>query len=254
MAKPKAKAKTKKKLARRARRDVQLSVQPQLDALARQQAQAERDYGQGTNQVQAAYDALGRELGNVGAGFTDEAAKIAALFGGQVGQLGGMIGGAAAPAEQQAAQAFLGSIGGAGKGLLASDAMRNAAYNSSALRQGALERVTMTKNLAQDLLGTQDDIRQQVLDAKAMMPGLIRQRLGELRDTQFEHGLAGKELGLREAALLAQTKNDKSLSAYLMAQLQNDLKNTRRKKGQSKSKSKSKSNSGPSLANNKPRP
>lgn len=242
--------KRRARLRRRAMRDVRLSLQPLLDELERLREQTIADYAQVTAQVGNLYDALARELTGVGAGFTDEMARIARTFGGQVGGLGELIGGAAPEAERAAAEAFLGAIGGVGEGLLGVAAGRNAAYGASALRQGAIESMVTQRNLANELRQRLDELAQQRIDVKEMIPELFRQRLDELRQMMFERMLARKELGLRELAIAEQIKSNKALAKYLIQSASRDLRGGRsgRGRGKGKGKGKPKPNPPPNVA------
>lgn len=232
------------KLYRRAERDVMLGLQPQLDEISRAMEEARADSEQMTNRVNAGYDAFAREVAPLSKNYQNVNTQIGNDLASQVGMLGGMLGEGAT----SAAQAFMGAGAGSDLGLLGSNAQRDLGWNTSMLRQGEIERLTTSRNNQQDLRDTLQDMRQQKVDLMDLSRSAILSRLSELRDTQFEHGLASSELDLRRAAVAMQNASTKAQQDLIATMIENWLaaQKPRRDRGRPRDRDGRGSNPGPS--------
>ncbi len=215
---------------RRARRwaqqDTEQAFDPVFNQIDRSADDAITQYGQGINQVQSLYDALGQELKQTGEGFTGRTDNIADTFNENIGDLKAMFGdsfaGASTPIEGNAALGVLGSQAGAGNMMLSNDAQRNADYLQSTQTQGELERMTTARNRQQDLQQFLDDLSRQRADIGSQQADYYTTALRDARQTLFENQLAKGEFGLRTAQLQNDSKGNDATAAYLEA-LINDL-------------------------------
>lgn len=208
---------TQRKDYRTARRDVRLAVDPVLEQINRAQQQANRDLERQQAHASAIYDALNAQLAPLGGQYDQQVQGISSGLNDSLGALSGLMAPAysqagVAPEDMAAAQSvnaglgaeqvpglnLFGTIAATGQGLLANDRARNAAYQTSTMRQSGLEEMAFGRDLLQDYKDVIDDLRQQRIDVKGDLPSLIMQRLDERRQQRFQNRLARDEFGLRE--------------------------------------------------------
>jgi len=180
-------------LYRQAKRDVMLSMRPILAQYKQAKNQISRTGDQTQARVGDIYSALGSQLGALGDPYqqqisgisSDLTANLAGLTGGLNGQIG------QAPATERAAAAGLfGAIGGGGLTQLASGAGRNAAYNTSAQRQGVEESAITQRNSAIDTANALRDLQTQKAGSFGGTPQQILARLDALKQQSAQLALA----------------------------------------------------------------
>lgn len=187
----------------RARRDVMLSLRPQLQDLRRTGKQARRQYRQSSHQVGDIYGALQDQLAPLGGQYGQQATQIASDLQGQLAGLTGGLGSTVpgVPASEIAAgTGMFGTIGAGALEQLASDRARNAAYQTSAQRQGAEEQAITKRNYLTDLTNFRSDLADQRHSLMGGASQSILQRLADLRDQAFQQSLANKEFQLRASS------------------------------------------------------
>lgn len=207
------------RMRRRATNDVMASYQPMLDAIERAKIEAEQQYKSDSGRVGDIYGALVTQLQPLTGQYKTANTEIANDLTSQIGGLANLLGSSVEGVPQSEITAGTNSVGTQGAGTLetlASDRARNVGYNTSAVRQGGIEGMTASRNYLQDYQDLLDQISQRSLDLTSETPALIRQRIGELRDQQWQKEMANKEFGLRAAAAAAQAKGDKAMYQYLM--------------------------------------
>jgi hypothetical protein len=176
------------------------SFRPFRRELAQTRREGTRDYREAMRRTGQVYGALGRELEPLSGQYASQMGDVRSNFSGDLAGLAGMLG-STVPGEPtgeiSAGTGYFGAIGAGGLSELASAQGRNAAYNTSAMRQGSLEKGMAQRNYTQDLQDFRGDIRRERIDAARDMPGLIRQRVDELRDRGFDRSMALREFALR---------------------------------------------------------
>ena len=187
-------------LMAQARRDVRLSMHPILQGYRRQGKLAQQDANQAQQRTQDVYGALGTQLQALGDPYSQAMAGISGNLSSELGGLTGLLNGQIGQApgtERAAAAGLLGAIGGGGLSLLASGQGRNAAYNTSAQRQGAEQSAVSQQNILTDLANTKSDLSQQKLDAMGEMSPMYLQRLDQLKQEAAQLALSrsGDRLG-----------------------------------------------------------
>lgn len=209
-------------LVGRATNDVQVSFQPQLDAIKQAQLAAQQQYADDAARVQNIYGALLNQLGPLSGTYDTAAQGIAGDLSSQIGGLAGLLGSSVEGVPASEITAGTNAVGTQGTGALESlavDRSRNLDYNTSAQRQGGIEQMTASRNYLMDLQDLMDQYAQQGLDITAQMPALIRSRLGELRDQRWQRKMAQKEFGLRAALAKAQLNGDKATANWIKKQI-----------------------------------
>jgi len=212
-------------LYRRAVRDVMLSFRPARRALRRERRQGLREYRQAQQRSGEAYDQLAGSLDQLNSQYQAQVAPIAGQLTSQIGALGQMLGtdiGAVPEAERAAGTGLVGTIGAGTLEMLASDAARNAAYGTSAARQGEIQRLTDSRNLAAGRRDFLSDIRDRRTDLMGGIDQLIRQRQDELTQQGFDRRMALADLamargryGMDRAAFNTQQGYDSAIGAFL---------------------------------------
>lgn len=181
-------------------RDVMLSFRPARRALKRERKQGLREYRQGQQGIQSAYDQLGGSLDQLNSQYQAQVAPLAGQLTEQIGGLSSMLGsniGAVPDAERAAGTGLVGTLGAGALQQLTSDQARNAAYGTSAARQGEVQRLTDTRNLNQDRRDFLSDIRDRRTDLMGGVDALIRQRQDQLQQQGFDRRMALANLGLQ---------------------------------------------------------
>jgi hypothetical protein len=185
---------------RRARRDVMLSYRPYKRELRQARREGVRDFRTANRRVGNVYAGLQNELAPLSGQYATQMEGIRSNLTSDLGGLTDLIGSSVAgvPASEISAGAGLfGTLGAGGLSELSSQQARNVGYNTSAERQGSLEKMTAQRNYGQDLTYFLSDLRGQRMDAARDLPGLIRQRMDELNDRNFDRSMALKEFALR---------------------------------------------------------
>lgn len=206
-------------LQKRARRDVRLSVDPVLDEIARQQSQAERDYNENVGRLGNIYGGLREDLKPLGSQYQSQVQDISHDFNKSLGGLANLLAPSleayrglspedAAGAQQQftsqvapensAAVGMFGTVGATGQEMLASDRSRNAAYQTSSMRQVGLQQHDYERQYLQDYRDTIDDLQASRQDLINATPQQILARLDQLREQRRQNRLANAELQLRK--------------------------------------------------------
>lgn len=188
---------------RRAARDVRIAQRPFRRELRQAKREGLRDIRDATRRTNQAYSGLRNEIAPLSGQYADQMSTISQGFTDQLGSLADLLGSSVpgVPAgEISAGTGAFGAIGAGGLSELASQSARNVAYNTSAMRQGGLERGMARRNFAQDRLDFLKDIRGERLDLAREAPALIRQRMDELRDRGFDRSMALREYQLRARA------------------------------------------------------
>jgi hypothetical protein len=195
-------------------RDIDVAYGAQLDALDRDITGAQRDTDQYRAQLEAIYNAFGRQVQPLTGEYKTEMGDIKDTYTQDIAGLANLLGTSTPAGEMAAAAGLLGNIGGGGLNLLASQQARNVGYNTSALRQGEIESVVSQGNALQDLANYVTGVREEKRDIRGQMPEAALSRMEDIRDTMRQYGLAKKEFGLRNRALDAQILSDQALSDY----------------------------------------
>lgn len=220
-------------LESRARRDVMLSVRPELQDIRRARRQGTREYHTASNRVGDIYGGLQHELAPLGAQYGNQANDIAGDFTTQLGGLTDLLGSnvqGVPQGEISAGTGLFGTIGAGALEQLAGERGRNLAYNASAQRQGGIEKMTGQRNMLSDLQDFRKDLSQQRLDVTRGTPADIRQRLDELRDAAFQRQLAEKQFGLQARSLNQGQLADQAFQNYLIDQARTDRNRGRRRR------------------------
>lgn len=182
--------------------DVQIQVQPELNAIDRAEQQARGDYEDFGSQAEGIYDALRNELQGAAGQYQPQVDAISSGLTTRLSDLANQIGLSSMDTpggETAAALGAYGSIGAGGLSQLSSDALRNASYGTSAQRQGAIEREEVQRNLLQDLKDTLDGLQERELQVNEGMGPLIHQRMRELSDEAVTRRLAHSQMASDEA-------------------------------------------------------
>jgi hypothetical protein len=188
---------------RRARRDVMMSFKPYRRELGQARKEGIRDFKTANARVGNVYGGLASELAPLSGQYADQMTGVREGLSSDLGGLADMLGSTVPGVPQSEIAAgtnMFGTLGGGGLEQLASQQARNVGYNTSAQRQGALEKMTAQRNYGQDLTNFLSDLRGQRTDAARDIPGLIRQRMDELSDRGFDRSMALREFGLRSKA------------------------------------------------------
>ncbi len=199
--KPKDKPK-KGKLYKAARRDVMLALRPELNAIDREEARARDDYEEMLAQSGNIYDALLSQLAPLGPQYQTGAEAISSGLQTSLSDLANSIGLSAmdtAAPETAAALAAYGSVGSGGLSTLASQMARNLGYQTSAQRQGAIEREEVARNLMQELRDALEALSERRLSATDKLDQMILQRLDQLREQRLTQQLAQSQMASDEA-------------------------------------------------------
>jgi len=189
-------------LQQRATRDVQLQIQPQLDSIDRAEERARNDYADFGAAAEGTYDALSNELAPLGGQYQTQSDAISSGLGTSLSQLAQQIGLSnmdTPDAETAAGLGAYGSIGQTGLSQLANNASRNLGYQTSAQRQGAIEREEVSRNLLQDLQDALEGYGERRLDVTGQQGEMFKQRLDELRDQSITQQLARSQMASEEA-------------------------------------------------------
>lgn len=201
----------------RAKRDVMLSYRPYRRELRQARREGRRDYRQANARVGDVYGALDRELAPLSGQYAGQMEGITQGLQGNLAGLTDLLGGVEGvpQSEVTAGAGLFGTIGAGGLSELASQQARNVGYNTSAQRQGSMERAVTQRNYRQDLTTFLDDLRRQRVDAARDLPGLIRQRMDEINDRNFERSMALREFTLRARQVGLDTQSQAALSSLL---------------------------------------
>jgi hypothetical protein len=186
----------------RARRDVRVAFRPQFQALGRSERAGERDAAQYQDQIQRIYASLQGSLEGLGPAYQ---AQVGAIQAGLQQALQGLQGGMLSPtaSEQTAASVAFGSLGAGSLGQLASAGQRGAGYNTSALRQTAIDQANYQTSVLQDLDNFKKSLSEQRQDLSSQMAPLILSRIDELKDRAAQLRLANREFQLRKLATMS---------------------------------------------------
>ena len=182
-----------------ARQMMRAYLKPQMRAFNRAGQQAEADYGQYANQLDAIWGAVSKALPQIASGYNEASQGVMSNYGDTLGSLARLVGGIPG-GEQAAAMGYLGNMGASGQGLLASGAARNAGYGASASRQSVIDQATAKTNALTELQQLLDSIAQQKLDLRADVKSMLPQWAMQGQ----EYNLAYLEYLLREKALEGQ--------------------------------------------------
>lgn len=179
-----------RQITRRARRDVRIEQRPLLRGIRKAKQQTRRAHTALINELQPLGGQLQAQLNALGGQFSQQLGGLSGLLGsiGLSGQQLANAGLTAPQGELLGGAGVFGALGSGGFGALAGIGARNAAYQTSAQRQAAIDR-----------FATLRDLTQQRLDVLRDRPSLIRQRVDELRDVAEQIRLAELELALRRA-------------------------------------------------------
>lgn len=217
-------AKARGALYQRALRDVHTSYLPMLNAISQAGLQAKQQYGTDSQRVGDIYSALTNQLQPMTGQYTQNISGISGDLQNQLQSLTGMIGSNVQGVPQSEIGAGAGMLGSLGAGALeqiANDRTRNAAYNTSAERQGGIEGMTAQRNYLQDYQNLQDQFNQQRLQIQNQMPQQIRTEMGTLRDQQWQQHMDQLKYQLSAAQIAASNRGDKATAAYLRSLIGN---------------------------------
>ncbi len=196
---------------RRARRDVRIAQQPQLNAIDREQALAQQNAERAMSAVSSAYGGYQNLLGNM-PDFQKQVSGISTNLQNQLAGLSAMLGGSSMlPEGESAAGTGLGTtIGSGALEALASQAAREGQYQASAQREGGIAQREATGNLVQNLNDVMSGFQNRRLDVTDQSAQLIKQRMDELRQQALENQVVKQKMA-----------SDAALSQYLMGQVGN---------------------------------
>src|SRR5919108_2948283 len=183
----------RRRLEERARRDVELSLDPILDELARQERALTPLYGAVSQQMAPLGPQYQADLSKIQQDYLSGVEALKGYLGGTAGQ---SLGGAAAQEAPAAAGAF-GAIGAGGLERLASQGVRNAGYQASTMRQLGLQHEAAGAELGRQRQDVYSDVGER-----------IRQRMDELRDRQLQ------EQQIRQGMM-----SEKAFNQFLQQQL-----------------------------------
>lgn len=180
--KPKPK-KPNEPLRTRATREIEHSLQPLLSEIGRQESGLGPMYAGLQEQLAPLAGQYQADLGGIQSRYSEGIASLQNLLGGSAGAT---LGGAAA-AEAPAATGAFGAIGAGGLGMLAQTGARNVGYQTSALRQSALQQLAERQDLARRRQDLYSDVPERVLER------LDQLREQRLQQQQLRQGLTSEK-------------------------------------------------------------
>ncbi len=186
---------------RDAQRDVMLTLRRELGDIRRTGQRAGRETRQAVTQSNNAYDALGAQLAGLDQPYQDTVSGIGADLSSQIAGLSPLMqqsSGAVPEAERAAGSGLVGTLGAGSLEQIASDRARNVAYNTSAQRQGGLERLTQQRNLRGELGDFREDLANRRLDLLSGVPAQVRQREDQLAQQAFDRRMALQAMALQQ--------------------------------------------------------
>ncbi len=204
VAKPKNRTKSPSKYYQEALNEVMLSIQPTLNQIQRARHQVIHDYHNRMQTARRVYGAQGNQLSDIGGDYNTQAAPIAGQLTDQLGGLSSLLGssnGIPAEGEMQAGRNMIGAIGSGTLETLASNQGRNAAFNSSARRQGALESMTARRNYTSDLQNYLDDLHSRNVDTMESVPAQVQSVERSLSNDAFNRRMSLAQLALSRRGL-----------------------------------------------------
>lgn len=184
--------------------EVMLSVQPLLNQIQRSQVTGRRQYRQDMSRAKQVYGALGNQLGNIGGAYDTQTAGIPGELTSQLGGLSSLLGsslGTVPDAERQAGVGMVGAIGSGTLEQLASNRSRNASFNTSAQRQGAIENMTVRRNWTADFQNFLDDLTNRRIDVMESVPSQVQSVERNLRNDAFNRRMSLSQLALQRRGL-----------------------------------------------------
>lgn len=193
-----------KNFRNRASRDVAAAYQPQYDALDRQQSTAEAQSAEYQQQIENLYNSLSETIGSLGPQYQAQVDQITQGLQSNLGSLASSLPGGLPSAELAGANGAFGAAGAAGLSSLSSQALRGAGYNTSALRQTAIDSANYQTSVLADLQDFRKSLDDQRMDLASQQAPLVLSRVDELRDRADQLALANKEFKLRQSATQAQ--------------------------------------------------
>lgn len=200
-------------MTKRAKRDVRISIHPQIEALNRLRKRTIADYGQS---LQRSNSIFGQELGALAPLAGQFGAGSEAILGNlqqALGAFGGTTGGLGA--ENDAAAAAQGAMSRGVLGVLGSGQQAGLANLQAARAGAAMQRQEMGSNILGEKRDALDQIMSQRQDVFGQLPALIRQREDELQQSAFERLLANRQFNLNKRSTLADIANNKALQEFL---------------------------------------
>lgn len=199
-------------------RDVMLSLRPSRQAIRRSRRQGIADYRQFDAQAQNIGQQFQHQIAPLGGAYDAQIGDITGDLQGQLGSLTGLLGtsiGQVPDAERIAGANMMGTVGAGSLEGLASDRARNAGYQTSAQRQGAIETMTTRRNATTDLQNFLDDLSNQQQDLYSGSDSLIRQREDQLRQQAFDRAMALKNYNLNASSVGAANASNAAFGDYL---------------------------------------
>ncbi len=192
---------TKKKkpnLMRRAKRDVRLASQPYFSELKRAEREGERNFADTEARTSQYYGALQSQLGQFAPQYDQLAQGIVGSTNQAIGSMIPQVG-TNSGAENAAATNALAAMGGAGTNLLNSQRMANVNYFQGTQNRAGIEQMQVQRDNLDILNELKNEIAQQRLEGKKMMPAQILSRVDELRSEKKDRRLAQQELEIRQS-------------------------------------------------------
>jgi hypothetical protein len=199
---------------------------PQLDAIGRGVTEAKDEYGEMAERGSNIYGGFVNEMGDLGQAATPQFDALQSDYMDQLGAFSSMMPTGYAP-ETAAAAGVFGAEGTGMLGLLSNAESRNAMYNQSAGRQGAIEQRDYQGNLNNNLGDLLNDYRQQRIDLEAQKPNLLAQQLMQLKQMGFENILAARQMAENMKAGRQGAKSNNALMEYLLGQIPGDRRGPR---------------------------
>lgn len=199
-------------------RDVMMSLRPGRQQIRRARRQGIADYGQYSQQAADIGQAFQSQVAPLGGAYDAQVGGITSDLQAQLGSLTGLLGtsiGQVPEAERAAGAAMFGTTGAGTLAQLASERARQAGYQTSAQRQGAIETMTTRRNALVDLQNYLDDLASRKTDLYAGSDAMIRQREDQLRQQAFDRAMAMRNYNLNASQVSGQNASDAAFGAYL---------------------------------------
>lgn len=160
------------------------------------------------------YGALGNELEDIGGDLGGDFGGIQSGYSQGISGIMGDLEPTTAP-DQAGFLNTLGTFALAGQNQLSDEQSREAAYNASTRRQGAIEGTHVRRNARADLQDILNDLRMARQDVFRDRGPLVASRLDQLQDRSFDERMALAELALRKRALNMEGASSSALGNYI---------------------------------------
>ena len=193
-----------KQTRREARREVRLSYRPLRNQYRRARRQARQDTRQYESSIAELGGQLQSGLGSAASFYDQNTAGLADQTAASINSLAPYFNqgiGAGSPTERSAGLGLTGTIGAGTLEQLGTARSRNAGYSSSAMREGTEQQYTLGRNAQIDLKNFQNELRQQLLDAKSGIPQEIRALDLQKQREAFDRRMALAQLALQQQGM-----------------------------------------------------